>query len=104
MTNLIVTFKLKDGASASEYEIWARTKDLPTARGLKSVDGFNIFKAVNRMIGEGPQPFDYVEILQINDFDQLGQDAGTQAMQQVSAELAGFADDLQFMIVEDIEK
>ena len=44
MTTLVVLFNLKPEASASEYEHWAKTTDLPIVRELTSVDSFDAFK------------------------------------------------------------
>ena len=34
MSNVLVLFNLKEGVDSAEYERWAKTRDLPTARNL----------------------------------------------------------------------
>ena len=45
MATLIVLFNLKEGASAAEYEAWAKKKDVPTVKGLSSVGDFRVFRS-----------------------------------------------------------
>lgn len=97
MTTLIVLFNLKDASRRDDYERWAREVDLPTAGSLKSVDKFEILKASGLLTG-GPSPYEYVEILRINDMAQLGADIGTPTMQQVAAQFQAFADNPMFIM------
>jgi hypothetical protein len=97
MTTLIVLFNLKDASRRDEYERWAREVDLPTAGALKSVDKFEVLKASGLLTG-GPSPYEYVEILRINDMAQLGQDITTPAMQAVAAQFQAFADNPLFIM------
>jgi len=103
MSNVLVLFNLKKGVDVAEYERWAKTRDLPTARNLSSVDQFNVLKS-NGMFGtDAPAPYEYVELLQVNDFEKLGAEAGEGEMAKVAAEFAEFADNPQFIILQDIE-
>lgn len=99
MTTLIVLFNLKDTSQLAAYERWAREVDLPTAGGLPSVDQFEVLKATGLLTG-GPSPYQYVEILRINDMAQLGKDVGSDAMQKVSAAFQAFADSPLFILTE----
>jgi len=99
MTTLIVLFNLKDATQRAAYEKWAREVDLPTAGALPSVDKFEVLKASGLLTG-GPSPYEYVEILRINDMAQLGADVGTPAMQQVSAQFQAFADNPLFILTQ----
>ena len=99
MTTLIVLFNLKDATQRAAYEKWAREVDLPTASALPSVDKFEVLKASGLLTG-GPSPYEYVEILRINDMAQLGADVGTPAMQQVSAQFQAFADNPLFILTQ----
>lgn len=101
MTTLIVLFNLKDAAQREAYERWAREVDLPTAGALRSVDSFEVLKAAGLLTG-GPSPYQYVEVLRINDMTQLGADAGTPAMQAVSAQFQAFADHPLFIVTESL--
>ena len=103
MSNVLVLFNLKEGVDSAEYERWAKTRDLPTARNLSSVDQFNVLKS-NGMFGtDAPAPYQYVELLQVNDFEKLGDEAGEGEMAAVAAEFAEYADNPQFIILQDIE-
>lgn len=99
MTTLIVLFNLKDASQQAAYERWAREVDLPTAGGLASVDQFEVLKATGLLTG-GPSPYEYVEVLRINDMAQLGKDVGSDAMQKVSAAFQAFADSPLFIVTE----
>ena len=99
MTTLIVLFNLKDATQRAAYEKWAREVDLPTAGALPSVDKFEVLKASGLLTG-GPSPYEYVEILRINDMAQLGADVGTPTMQAVSAQFQAFADQPLFILTQ----
>jgi hypothetical protein len=99
MTTLIVLFNLKDATQRAAYEKWAREVDLPTAGALPSVDKFEVLKASGLLTG-GPSPYEYVEILRINDMAQLGVDVGMPSMQQVSAQFQAFADNPVFILTQ----
>lgn len=99
MTTLIVLFNLKDASRRADYETWAREVDLPRAGALESLDKFEVLKASGLLTG-GPSPFEVVETLRINDVTQLGADAGSAAMQRVSAQFQAFADKPIFIIAQ----
>jgi hypothetical protein len=101
MTTLIVLFNLTDASRRADYERWAREVDLPTAGALKSVDRFEILKASGLLTG-GPSPYEYVEILRINDMTQLGADIGQPAMQAVAAQFQAFADNPLFIMTSSL--
>lgn len=103
MTNVLVVFNLQEGVDAAEYEEWARTRDLPTARSLSSVDGFNVLKCCGMFGTDAAAPYQYVELLEVNDFEKLGAEAGEGEMAKVAAEFGAYADNPQFIILEDIE-
>jgi len=101
MTTLIVLFNLKHPDRRADYEKWAREVDLPTAGALPSVDEFEVLKASGLLSG-GPSPYEYVEILRINDMAQLGADVGTPTMQQVSVQFQAFADQPLFILTQPL--
>ncbi len=101
MTTLIVLFNLKPGSSRADYERWAKEVDLPTAGALPSVDQFEVLRASGLLTG-GPSPYEYVEILRINDMTQLGADVGTPAMQAVAAKFQAFADKPMFIVTQPL--
>lgn len=102
MTYLVCFFNLKPGADVSAYENWARTTDIPTVRGLKSNGGFDVFKMLTVRNKDIPPPFEYIEIIKINDMDQFGQDVATDMMKKVAGEFREFADPT-FVVAEKIE-
>ncbi|GGF60660.1 REDY-like protein HapK [Alteromonas lipolytica] len=101
MTTIIVLFNLREDADKDAYENWAKTTDLPTASKLPSVDKFEVLRTTG-LLGGGDAPYQYIEVLEINDLEQLGKDAATEAMQQVTAEFVTFADNPQFILTESI--
>jgi hypothetical protein len=103
MTTLIVLFNLKPGLSAQDYEHWARTTDLVTVRSLKSIDQFQVFRTQGVLGSDQKAPYQYVELLTVNDMPGLFADISTPIMQRVAAEFQGFADAPIFMISHDIE-
>lgn len=102
MSTLIVLFNLKSSADQQAYEAWAKTTDIPTAGGLKSVDEFKVFKTAGVLMSEQAPPYQYVEIIQVNDMNQFGQDVATETMQKVAAEFQTFADQPIFMLTNEI--
>ena len=104
MTKLVVLFNLKDDSARAEYEKWARTTDLPTVRKLPSVDSF-IVQRVSGLFGtDAPAPYQYVELIDINSLEQLGQDVSTETMAAVAGEFQKFADAPVFMLTRDMEQ
>lgn len=101
MATLIVLFNLKDAAQRAAYEAWAQATDLPTAGSLPSVDRFDLYRCAGLLTG-GASPYQYVEVLQINDMGQLGRDVGSEAMQKVAAQFQAFADNPTFILSEPI--
>jgi hypothetical protein len=95
---LIVLFNLKDGSAAELYEQWAQTVDVPTVKRLQSIDDFKVFKTSGVLGSESSAPYQYVEIIEVNDTDQLGKDISSDEMQKVAAQFQAFADNPCFMI------
>lgn len=86
MTRIIVLVNLKPGKSAADYERWALTTDLPTVNALKSIDGFALFQSTGLLGSDARPPYDYIEIIDINDMDLFGQEASTETMGRIAAE------------------
>ncbi|MFS4467246.1 hypothetical protein [Maribacter sp. 2210JD10-5] len=102
MAALVVLFNLKDESAREAYEKWAKTTDVPTASAMESVDSFKVFKMGNIMGTENPSPYQYCEVLEINDMGKLGEEVGSEAMKKVAAEFQEFADNPMFVISEQI--
>lgn len=102
MTTIIVLFNLKQEANATSYEQWAKTTDIPTAGGLPSVDAFDVLKAEGLLMSENNSPYQYIEILKINDMDQFGKDVSSEVMQKVASEFQSFADNPLFILTSKV--
>jgi REDY-like protein HapK len=101
MPTLIVLFNLKNKeTAAADYEKWAQTTDVPTVKGLKSVADFKVYRMGNILGTETPAPYQYCEVIEINDMNGLFADIGTETMQRVAAEFQVFADNPMFMSAE----
>jgi REDY-like protein HapK len=103
MTTLVVLFNLKSGVTAGDYEAWAKSTDLPIVRGLKSIDGFTVYRSAALLGSDAPPPYAYSEIIHVNDMDQFGTDVGAENMQKVAAEFQTFADNPLFILSHSIE-
>ncbi|GAA5525472.1 hypothetical protein Maes01_02042 [Microbulbifer aestuariivivens] len=99
-TTIVVLFNLKPGVSPSDYEQWAKTTDLPTVRKLGSVDDFSVLRTTGLLGTDASAPYQYVELLVVNDMEKLGADVSSETMQRVAAEFQQFADNPQFMLTE----
>ncbi len=99
---LIVLFNLKDETSPIKYETWAQTVDVPTVKRLTSVSDFKVFKTSGVLGSESPAPYQYVEILEVNDMEQLGKDISTDTMKSIAAQFQDFADNPTFMMAGQI--
>ena len=103
MTRLLVLFNLRDGVDASEYENWARTVDLPTARALNSVNTFKVYSSQGILGSEDAAPYQYAEWLEVTSLEELGADAQYDAMVAVVETFGRYADNPQFIIMNDVE-
>ncbi|MEM7284106.1 MAG: REDY-like protein HapK, partial [Pseudomonadota bacterium] len=72
-------------------------------RNLPSIDGFRVFKTSGMLGNDHKPPYEYVEMIDVNNMDTFSQDVGTQTMQQVAAEFQSFADNPMFILSDDLE-
>ncbi len=101
MPTLIVLFNLKKKKTAvKKYEKWAQKTDVPTVKALKSVDDFKVYRMGNILGTEKASPYQYCEIIEINDMNGLFADISTPTMQQVAAEFQEFAKNPLFIVAE----
>lgn len=98
MTTIVVLFNLQAGVDESVYQQWATETDIPTAGGLASVDSFEVLKAEGILMSEATPPYQYIEILKINDMDKFGQEVASETMQKVACEFQKFADNPTFIM------
>ncbi|MEN9598799.1 MAG: hypothetical protein RL596_1110 [Bacteroidota bacterium] len=102
MPTILVLFNLKPGASISDYETWAKAKDIPTVNGLNSVSNFRVLKMGNLLGTETPSPYQYAELIEIPDMNAFFADLSSEAVQAGAKQFAEFADNPQFIVGESI--
>ncbi len=102
MTYIVVLFNLQSDAARDAYEEWARTTDLPTVNGLQSVDKFAVFRTTGVLGKETPPPYEYVEVIEVNNMETFGSEVSTEAMQKVAGEFRAFAEAPIFMLSEHL--
>ena len=102
MTRIVVLFNLKDDVAAADYERWATSTDIPTVNGLASVDRFTVHRAAGLLLGDGDPPYQYVEIIDVDDMERFGAEVSSETMQRVAGEFQAFADDPVFILTEDL--
>ena len=100
---LIVLFNLKQGKSPEDYERWAVTTDIETVKALGSVDDFKLYKADGLLMSDEPSPYQYAELIHVNDMDAFGGEVSTDTMKRVAAEFQEFADGPLFLLTHDVE-
>jgi hypothetical protein len=99
MTTLIVPLKLRPTSDVGVYEDWVRDRDLPIVRGLPSIDSFDLHKVAFTLDG-AETPYDYVEVIVINDMTQFWLDIQIPEMKKVAFELRTFIEPTAFMFGE----
>jgi len=98
MPSIVVLFNLKDEAAQASYEQWAQSTDVPTVKGLGSIDDFRVYR-MNEVMGTGEKPpYQYCEIVEVNDMAKFGEEISTETMQKVAAEFQEFADNPMFIV------
>lgn len=100
MATVIVLFNLKPGQSAADYEKWAKDTDVPTVVGLKSVDDFRVYRAKGILGSDARSPYQYVEVLAVNDMNGLMADIGSETMQKIAAAFQSMTDNPTFIVTE----
>ena len=101
---IIVLFNLNDGVDPAEYEAWARTTDGPIVNGMASVDGFTVHRATGIFGDDSAKPpYDYIEVLDVNDMDGFVGAISTEEFQsKIAAQFGEFADNPTFITTEDV--
>ncbi len=102
MTRIVVLFNLKDAGSAAEYEAWARSTDLPTVNALQSVDGFSVHRASGLLGTDAAPPYQYIEIIDVNDMGVFGDEVATDTMRKVAGEFQSFAEAPVFILTDEL--
>ena len=88
---MIVLFNLKEDVSPEDYEKFVAEEDAPVVRQLPSVVDMKVNRVVGTMDG-APAPYQYMELITITDFEQLGADAQAQAVQEVAGKFQTMVD------------
>lgn len=99
---IIVLFNLKPGVSISDYEAWARTRDIPGVNALASVTSFTVHKATGLFGSDAPAPYQYIEIIDITGMDPFVAEISTPEFQAMAAPFQDYADAPQFILTEDL--
>lgn len=102
MATLIVLFNLKEGQSVEDYEQFARDEDVPGVKELQSIDDFKVFKSDSLLFSDDGPPYQYFEMIDVNDMEQFGQDVQAEAIQQIAAKFQGMVDNPIFILTEQI--
>lgn len=102
MAALVVLFNLKDEAAKEAYENWAKTTDVPTVKGLKSVNDFKLYRCDTILGTEEKSPYQYCEVIDINDLDGLFDELASETMKRVAGEFQSFADGPLFLMSDQI--
>lgn len=100
MPKLFVLFNLRAGADPAAYERWAAERDVPAVRALSSVSSFTVHRVTGALGGEAP--YEYVEVIDVEDMERFGREVAGEEMQRVAAEFREHADDPRFMVSEPL--
>ena len=103
MTTIIVLFNLKAGVDKSDYETWAKNTDLKIVRNLDSIDSFNVFENLSLLGTDSKPPYEYAEMLVVNDMDVFGKETSSDTMASVASQFQELADNPIFMMTKNIE-
>jgi len=100
---IICLFNLKDGVEVSDYEEWAKTRDIPAVNALGSVTSFTVHRATGVFGDDTATPaYQYIEVIDITGIDAFIADISTEDFQAAAAPFQGFADAPQFILTEDL--
>ncbi len=102
MATVLVLFNLKPDVDVALYEKWAREKDMPTVRGLKSVSGFEVMKSQLILGSDAKPPYQYAELIEVPDMNAFGADIATPSVQAGAKEFQAFADNPVFILCEKL--
>jgi REDY-like protein HapK len=102
MSTIIVLFNLKPTASVSDYEVWAKSKDIPTVKSLGSVADFRILKMNNLLGSDTASPYQYCELIEVPDMNAFFADLGNEAVQAGAKVFNEFAENPLFIVANDI--
>jgi hypothetical protein len=102
MPTIVVLFNLKAGASTADYEAWAKAKDIPTVKSLKAVSDFKVLKMGNLLGTETSSPYQYCELIEVNDMDKFFVELSREDVQAGAKAFNEFAENPLFINATDI--
>jgi uncharacterized protein (TIGR02118 family) len=102
MTTVVVLFNLLPGTDSAAYETWARSVDLPTVRRLPGCVGFKVLRTHGLLGGQPEAPYQYVELIDVDDMDAFREAVRMPEMQAVAARFRTFADRPVFILTEGL--
>lgn len=102
MATIVVLFNLKPNASVSDYEAWAKAKDLPTVNSLDSVKEFRILKMGKLLGSENPSPYQYCELIEVPNMEAFFADLGKEAIQAGAKQFSEFAENPIFIVANEL--
>ncbi len=102
MSTLIVLFNLKDGQSVEDYETFAKDVDVPGVESLNSIDDFKIYKSQALLFSDDAPPYQYFEVIDVNDMDAFGVDVQDEKVQEIAGKFQGMVDNPLFILTEKI--
>jgi hypothetical protein len=95
--------KLRDGASAEDYEQWIRNVDYPTARALPQIKSYVVAKIDGGLDGT-PSPYPYIERVEITNLaDYQHAMASAEGMEEFFAQWSSFVGESIAVHGEEIE-
>ena len=95
--------KLRDGASAAEYEQWIREVDYPTARALPPIRSYVVARIEGTLDGE-PSPYPYIERVEITNLaDYQNALANAEGIEDFFAQWSSFVGESIAVHGEEIE-
>lgn len=102
MNTLIILFNLKDDGQRAGYERWAAESDRPAVRRMQSVDSFDGLRSVSLLSGDGEPPYQYIEVIRVNDLAGFRNEVSDDAMQQLASEFNAFTSEPAFIVCETL--
>jgi hypothetical protein len=103
-TTLIVLFNLKPGVTKAAYEDFALNLDIPTVERLDSVDFFRLYQSTAIFGSDATPPYQYVEVIKVNDLDGLVAAVQTETVGKVVAAFQDYAENPLFLMCDEVQK
>ena len=91
-TRIVALFNLRPGVTRDVYENWARTTDIPTVRSLASIGSFEVYRGTALLGSDAPSPYDYIEIIDVDDMAGFGGDVASETMRAIATTFQSMAD------------